>query len=166
MAKKDKKNMTYWVIAIIVIIIIAILLYYGPKASPEEAEKEGAEESTEITEESAPQYSEAEGYLWGIVCDPATGELSFKVTNAGDFKLNLYHGEIPAVQPLMKVSVNGRTVKEDACDRYILDAGATASCSYKPAVIRVGEADYDQYGLNKLTAISVEARETETFACG
>jgi hypothetical protein len=164
MAKK-KQNTTYWIVAIVIIVILAIVLYY-PKAPVEEVVEEEVPEE-EVVDETIPVYDEAgDGYLWGIICDPEAKTLEFRVTNAGDFKLNLYHGEIPAVQPLMKVSVNGRTIKsEGICDKSVLEAGETATCSYEPTVLRIGDATYNQYGLNKLTAISVGARETETFKC-
>ena len=163
MAKKKKTNTTYWIIAIVIIVVLAIVLYY-PEAPEEVVEEEPVEE---IVDETIPVYNEeADGYLWGIVCDPEEKTLEFRVTNDGDFKLNLYHGEIPAVQPLMKVSVNGRTIKEDGiCDKQVLEPGETATCKFAPAVLRIDPATYDQYGLNKLTAISVGARETETFKC-
>lgn len=164
MAKKKKDNTTYWIVAIVIIVILAIVLYY-PKAPVEEVVEEEVPE--EVVDETIPVYDEAgDGYLWGIICDPEAKTLEFRVTNAGDFKINLYHGEIPAVQPLMKISVNGRTIKsEGICDKYVLEAGETATCSYTPAVLRIGDATYAQYGLNKLTIISVGARETETFKC-
>ncbi len=162
MAKKKKTNTTYWIIAIVIIVILAIVLYYP--AAPEEIIEDTP---VEVVEDTTPVYNEeADGYLWGIVCDPEEKTVEFRVTNDGDFKLNLYYGQIPAVQPLMKVSINGRTIKEEGiCDKQVLESGETTTCKLTPAVLRIDPATYDQYGINKLTAISVGARETETFKC-
>jgi hypothetical protein len=164
MTKKKKKNTMYWGIAIVIIVILAIILYY-PKV-PTEVADTVVDEGPEVVEDtSVPDYTEADGYLWGVICNPEEGTVDYRITNAGEFKLNLYHGEIPAVQPLMKISINGRTVKEEACDKNTIEAGETATCSVQPAVLRIDPATYDQYGLNKITMISVGARETETFKC-
>jgi hypothetical protein len=110
------------------------------------------------------------GFVSELSCDFAMSRLSFTFTNTLDHEVQIWNGNLPTPENVVKISVNGRQFNSPKtettlnCGSPVFKAGESAPCVGDLVIFR-GKVGYNQEGKNKLFSQAVGARDLTLFEC-